>query len=209
MTRSSRPGRARPAGATAGGPPHAGSRQGTRALTLMALAGLLAACGTSSADKPVLGSPARPLVGTAAPGGEPSSRASKAPGYDSLVANQLREPATRFTPCNLVTRSEAQAIVGAPLLVPFEGPQGPTCIYRGKAGDTFMTIAVEHLIFESIRPSIRERRRLKIAGRTAYCGTFGREALFVVLSRGRVLSIFAPCDTARRLALKALPRLVS
>jgi hypothetical protein len=125
------------------------------------------------------------------------------------VADQRRRPASRFTPCNLVTRSEARAIVGAPLLVPVEAPQGPTCIYRDKADNYFITIGVERSSLESIRTRLRHRRRLKIAGRTAYCGTYGHETLYVVLSRGRVLSISAPCDTAKRLALKAVPRLVS
>lgn len=219
---------------TARRPRRPGSRRSlcravTRAATLTALAGLLGACGASSADKPALGSQPRPQVNTVSageaptlrrPGTEgaapaptgaagPGSAASKTPGYDNLVANQRRRPASRFTPCNLVTRSEAQAIVGAPLLVPVEASQGPTCIYRDKAGSYFITIGVERSSFESIGPRIRHRRRLKIAGHTAYCGTYGRETLYVLLSKGRVLSISAPCVTAKRLALKAVPRLAS
>jgi hypothetical protein len=225
MAGFSRHERALRTGETACGPRR---RVVARAATLTALAGLLGACGASSADEPALGGQPRPQVGTV-PAGEaptpqrpgtegaaparsgaagPSSAASGTPGYDNLVAKQRRGPASRFTPCNLVTRSEAQAIVGAPLLVPVEASQGPTCIYRDKAGNHFVTIGVERSSFESIRPRIRHRRRLKIAGRTAYCGTYGRETLYVVLSRRRVLSISAPCETAKRLASKAVPRLV-
>jgi hypothetical protein len=136
-----------------------------------------------------------------------SSAASKTPGYVDLVAGQRRAPASRFTPCNLVTRSEAQAIVGAPLLVPREAPQGPTCVYGDKAGRHFVTIVVERSGLASIGPRIRHGRRLKIGERTAYCATDGRDTLYVVLSRERALRISAPCDTARLLAVKAVPRL--
>jgi hypothetical protein len=197
----------------------------TRAAALAALAGLLGACGASSADAPALGSPQRPLVGTlsageapaprprpgaegAAPAAGRNSAASRTPGYVDLVAGQRRTPASRFTPCNLVTRSEAQAIVGAPLLVPREAPQGPTCVYGDRAGKHFVTIVVERSGLASIGPRIRHGRRLKIGGRSAYCATDGRETLYVVLSRERALRISAPCDTARLLALKAVPRLV-
>ena len=143
-------------------------RIGVRSLSLIALllmTALLAACGGQSTPKPPPGSPQNPLVaqapqdsvtaGTAQrgrPRGEGRSgrgaegakpKADAQPGYQKLVERQGSKPRSRFTPCNLVSKAQAGAIVGAPLQDPLEAPQGPTCIYRSQDGKRFVTLAVQ------------------------------------------------------------------
>ncbi len=115
--------------------------------------------------------------------------------------------ATGQNPCALVPRAEAQAIVGRPIDAPVEAPLGPTCIYRSPGAKTLITLAVESVDFPKIRSQIRNRTRIEVGGRTAYCGDYGQSTMFVPLPGGRVLSITAPCAVGARLAAKALPRL--
>ena len=91
------------------------------------------------------------------PPGEPSQAQAPAatvrPGYKTLVERQTAKPQERFTPCNLVTRSEAQRILRKPVQAPYEAPQGPTCLYRPRAaGDELVGLTVlENQGLESIR----------------------------------------------------------
>ena len=71
------------------------------------------------------------------------ARKAEQPGYQALVENQDKDPRSRFTPCNLVTKAQARAILGTPILEPSEGAQGPTCIYRSEDGKAFVTLAVQ------------------------------------------------------------------
>ena len=193
-----------------------------RALVLAALASAalaVAGCG-DSAPPAAPGSPERPLAAERNPPGgapgaaganratEPSPRATPAkPGYQALVKEQARRPRSRFTPCNLVTARQAQAIVGAAMREPVEAAQGPTCIYRSRNGRSFVTLAVQSLRFDAIRPRLRLRRRVTVAGRTAYCGTYGQPMLYLPLPGGRVLSVAAQCPIARRFAARAMRQL--
>jgi hypothetical protein len=173
------------------------------------LAGLASAalaaggCGGESAPPPAPGSPERPLEARRTPPGA----APATPGYKALVKEQSRRPRRRFTPCNLVTERQAQAIVGAAMRDPVEAAQGPTCIYRSRDGRSFVTVAVQALRFDAIRPRLRLRRRVAVAGRTAYCGTYGQPMLYLPLPRGRVLSVAAQCPIARRFAARAVRQL--
>jgi hypothetical protein len=54
---------------------------------------------------------------------------------------------------------------------------------------------------------MKNRTRVAVAGRQAYCGTLGTPMLFVSLTGGRVLNVTAPCSIAQALAAKALSRL--
>jgi hypothetical protein len=185
------------------------------ALVLSALA--LGACGGSD-SKPAPGSPENPLTATrpsepgqdAAPGqantGEPSGKAAK-PGYKALVERQTSKPAHRFSPCNLVTRPEARAIVGEPLHEPVEAAQGPTCIYRPRAGNQLITLAIQDMSFKAVRRRIADLRQVPVSDRTAYCGTYGQPVLYVPLGADRLLSVNAECDVARGFAAKALRHL--
>jgi hypothetical protein len=145
---------------------------------------------------------------TASKGGEEAPQAAvEEPGFEKLVEDQSAQPRERFTPCSLVSRAKVQAVIGKPIDEPIEAPQGPTCIYSAEGAKSFITVAVQSLQIERIKKHIRNRRRVEIANRAGYCGTYGQEVLYLPLVRGQVLSITAPCDVARTLATAALPRL--
>jgi hypothetical protein len=192
----------------------------------------LAACGgedksgpVGSADNPATPRATGPSIeATGAPGGkgatasgsnvvptgpqqaDPSAPGAK-PGYRELVGGQTSKPKARFTPCALVTKAQAQAILGTTLLEPQEAAQGPTCIYRSRSGKQFVTLALQSADFDKLRPQLKHRRRITISDRIGYCGTYGRPILYLPLSGDRVLSVSAPCDTARQFAVRAVPRL--
>jgi hypothetical protein len=201
-------------------------------LVAVVLVGALAAgCGGDSDAPP--GSPDNPLAAThpqeaAASGGSADARSrdneggatakqrqadraasdrATQPGFEQLVDRQSQRPASRFSPCNLVTKDEAATILGASIETPFEAPQGPTCIYKGRAGSPFVTVAVQELDFAQVERRLRKRQRVDVAGRTAYCGSYGRETLYVPLDGKRVLSISSRCDVALKFAQRAIPRL--
>jgi hypothetical protein len=192
-----------------------------RLLALVALAAAaiaVTACGGDAKPPPAPGSAEKPLVGKQpTPGGgtaagrlneAASSKAkAKAPGYDALLDSQSSHPRSRFTPCNLVTEKQAQAILGAPLQDPIEAAQGPTCIYRSKDGRSFVTLAVQSLDFAKLKPRLRLSRRVTVGERSAYCGTYGQPMLYVPLSSGRVLSVAGRCEVARRFATRAVRQL--
>jgi hypothetical protein len=182
----------------------------------------LGACGGSDPE-PAPGSPENPLTATrpsetegpGSPGAgkgsarEPSTATGtpEEPGYKALVDRQTAKPRHRFSPCNLVTGREARAIVGKPLRAPVEGVQGPTCIYRPRAGKELITLAIQQASFAKIKRQIDDLRQVDVSDRAAYCGTYGQPVLYVPLRGGRMLSVNADCDIARRFAAKAMPRL--
>jgi hypothetical protein len=110
-------------------------------------------------------------------------------------------------PCSLVTKTQASAIIGRPIVEPLEAPQGPTCIYRTAAGKPYVTLAVQTVDFAALKKQIHNARKVSVAGASAYCGTYGRQMLYLPLSGSRVLSVAAPCRTATRFAAKAAPNL--
>jgi hypothetical protein len=203
-------------------------RIGVRALSLLALllmAALLAACGGESKPKPPPGSPQNPLVAQApqdavtqgrlneaapvakggvagAEGAKPKAAAQ--PGYQKLVERQGSKPHSRFTPCNLVTKAQAGAIVGARLQDPLEAPQGPTCIYRSQDGKRFVTLAVQSVAFSKLKHQMHKRQQVDVSNKTAFCGMLGQPILYVPLSGSRVLSVAAPCQVARKFAARAV-----
>jgi hypothetical protein len=195
-----------------------------RLLCLLALssAGIaVTACGGSSTPPPASGSPQKPLVAeqTRLGGADQTGRSNEAsaspsasasaakPSYDALVKKQPSHPRSRFTPCNLVTPAQARSIVGAPILAPVEAPQGPTCIYRTRNGKSFVSVAVQTVDFDKLKPRLRPRQRIAVTGRTAYCGTYGQPMLYVPLSGGRVLSVAAHCAIAKQFAIAAVRQL--
>jgi hypothetical protein len=179
-------------------------------IALLLAAALLAACGGSSKPGPPPGSPQNPLVAQT----EKSSAASEAapaaaakPGYQSLVESQASKPRSAFTPCNLVTKAQAQAIVGLPLRDPLEAPRGPTCIYRSQDGKRLITLAVQSLDFAKLKRRIHGRQAASIANRNAFCGTLGAPVLYVELPKRRVLSVAARCEVGKQFATAAVRRL--
>ena len=183
-------------------------------IVLAALVVGVTGCGSEgSASKPAPGSPENPLVAkpSKAEGttGEPSAKPAE-PGYARLLERQRKEPvrSDRQNPCSLVTKAQAQAILGGKLLDPVVLPQGPTCIYRNRSRQEFATISVQAQSFGALRRRLRHAERVDVSDRAAYCGIHGRPMLYVPLSGGRVLSIAAQCDTAARLARRAATRLL-
>lgn len=176
------------------------------------LVGLTACGGSDNASKPAPGSPENPLVAkpstsgvaTGETGAEPGK-----PGYAKLVERQRKEPVrhNRDNPCSLVTKRQAQAILGAKLIDPVVVAQGPTCIYRDRASQSFATISIQSVNFSAVRRQLRRVQRIDVSDRTAYCGMHGRPMLYLPLSRGRVLSVASHCNTAARLARRAAARL--
>jgi hypothetical protein len=186
----------------------------------LAAAALLASCGGGDAKpKPPPGSPENPLRAQQGPSRSTASSRlnetdaatrptpSAKPGYQKLLAQQKAKPRSRFTPCNLVSESQARAILGGPIEKPLEAPQGPTCIYRTTAGDRFITMAVQDAGYAALKKQLRKQQPLTIGDRQAVCGTFGNPMLYVQVSTKRVLTISAPCPTARRFAAKAVEQL--
>jgi hypothetical protein len=112
-------------------------------------------------------------------------------------------------PCTLVSRSEAEAIVGKPVSQPVEAPQGPTCIYKPQDAKSFITVAVESANFSKVKPQAQLHGRISVTvgGHIAYCGTIGNQMLIVPLSSGKFLAVTAPCPVAASFATKALNRL--
>ena len=107
-----------------------------------------------------------------------------------------------------MSKRQAQEIVGSSLLDPVEAPQGPTCIYRDRGGETFITVALQDGGgLGALRDDVRRLRRVSVADRRAYCGVYGSPMLFLPLDGGRVLSVTAQCEVAMQFARSAMPRL--
>jgi hypothetical protein len=129
------------------------------------------------------------------------------PGYQKLLEQQTRKPRSRFTPCNLVRRSEAAAILGVAVRPLIEAPQGPTCIYRTTKGSDFITVSVQKAALSKLRKQVRNVQQVAVADRHSLCGTVGRPLLYVPVASGRVLVVTAPCKVARQFASAAVPRI--
>ena len=114
-------------------------------------------------------------------------------------------------PCMLVSRSDAEAIVGKQVGTPVEAPQGPTCIYRPQGATSFITLAVESKNFSKVEPQsqLRDRISITVGGHAAYCGSTGNPMLIVPLSGGKFMAVAAPCPLAAAFAAKALSHLAS
>jgi len=107
-------------------------------------------------------------------------------------------------PCAFVGAAQAQAIAGGLIKAQIAAPLGPTCIYKLSGSRPDITLAVESMSLPQVARQMRKTTQLSIGGHTAYCGTLGREMLFLSLSGGRVLNVTAPCALARQFAAAAL-----
>jgi hypothetical protein len=119
--------------------------------------------------------------------------------------------AKTLNPCTLVSRAEAQAILGKPVGQPVSAPQGPTCIYKLRGTTRVVTLAVESLKFSTVKPQaqLRDRMSVTVSGHTAYCGVAGDPTMILPLSAGMFLDITAPCPLAAAFAARALTHLAS
>ena len=144
----------------------------------------------------------RPATLAPRTGGEGGSKHSAA-----SPRKQRRQAPSPAHPCSLVTKAQARAILGRPVVEPLQAPQGPTCIYRSTRGKQFVTLAVQEASLAQLRKQLSASRSVRVAGTTGYCGRSGRPMLYLPVSSGHVLSVAAACDIATRFAAKAAPHL--
>ena len=107
-------------------------------------------------------------------------------------------------PCEFVSGSQAQAIIGAPIAGITEAPLGPTCVFSLRGKHQTITIAVEQQRLITQVRYMHRRQHLVLHGHHAYCGVLGRPMLDVSLGAGRILNVTAPCSVAKQLAAQAL-----
>ncbi len=114
--------------------------------------------------------------------------------------------AKALDPCSLVTRAQAQAILGKPVGRPVDAPQGPTCVYPAQGFKGAITVAVVATDFSTVKPQahLRDRMSVKVSGHAAYCGVAGTPTMVVPLTSGKFLTVTAPCPIAASFAATAL-----
>lgn len=184
----------------------------TGILAILVLGVGLSACGGGDGDqKAAKGTPENPIqVDVDAQERNEDKAAGRTPvkpGYGNILKQQQDKPQTRFSPCDLVTRGQASAILGGRVTEPIEAGQGPTCIYR--TGNKQVTLTVQALRYDKARKALQARRDTNIGGRRAVCGVQGQPMLQVRVSSRQTLSITAPCKLGREFATRAVPRLDS
>ena len=85
-------------------------------------------------------------------------------------ADRAGQPATgQSDPCKLLSRAEAQAVLGRPINTPVEAPLGPTCVYRPIGAKSFVTLTIESIDLAKAMPRGRNRTRVDVAGTGAAC----------------------------------------
>jgi hypothetical protein len=188
---------------------------------LLLAVGVIAGCGggsSASADAAAAGggSSSSPSSGgessaeTAVKAEDPVSE-----GEEGTTIESAREPLTAdndeiqptgakvIKPCTLVTRPEAEVILGKHV-TSAERPQGPTCVYS--ASGRTVTLAVEVNSVNQLRKAARRASKVNVNGRTGWCITYQATAVIIGVSGGRVLRADGPCQAGVRFVAKALPR---
>jgi hypothetical protein len=136
-------------------------------------------------------------------------RPSKARGqFPGKRVNELKPSgASVLSPCTLVTRSEARAILGRPIAGLKKAEQGPTCIYRQQGSKRLVTVALQHARLSAAQQRGKQVVRVNLRGHKAYCLKQGTLMMLVPLRDGQVLNVSAACPIAAQFASKALARL--
>jgi hypothetical protein len=195
--------------------------RGAAAGAILAVTALLAAgCGGSEqAAQQREGGPAQAARGVRklpAPRGAAAeiapTRTQSARRQRGLVDDEISASAAKpEDPCALVSRAQAQAILGAATRAPVPAPQGPTCIYATRDARRQVTIAVQAApgtpgaAASAIGPrALRDRMRVRVGARHAYCGVAGTPTLLMPLGEGRIIVVAAPCPVAAAFAADAL-----
>lgn len=112
-----------------------------------------------------------------------------------------------LNPCSLVTRAEAGAILGRPIVGLHQAPQGPTCIYEPRKAGGLVTMAIQLTPFDPKKQPARNVTRVTLRGHNAYCVKDHGLVMLVPLAAGHVLRVTAACPIASGFASKALARL--
>jgi hypothetical protein len=110
-------------------------------------------------------------------------------------------------PCKLVTRADARAIVGRPIVKAWRAPQGPTCIYQVRGAKSYITLALQKTKFAAVKKHARTLSHATVRGRATSCLKLGTTMTVARLSGGREIQITASCPIGKRFASKALTRL--
>ncbi len=106
-------------------------------------------------------------------------------------------------PCGLVTVRQIESITHRTVTKRTLAPLGPTCIYALR-GAREITIVVESGNFTALARVLRNRTRVHVRSRAAYCGRIGQSTLYVSLASGKVLAVSAGCSVAEKIAAAAL-----
>jgi hypothetical protein len=112
-----------------------------------------------------------------------------------------------INPCTLMTRSEAQGILGGTVAKPQLGLQGPTCIYQTRRIKQPITLTLQHVPLATAARLGRNVIHTDVSGRKAVCVSDGGVRLLVPLSTSSVLTVGGPCPIAAHVAETALRRL--
>jgi hypothetical protein len=132
------------------------------------------------------------------------SHHKKTSGKIAYAARKAADSAAN-SPCRLVTRSEASAILGRSVRQRL-APQGPTCIFT--TGRTaLVTLSVQQVRFSTILKTARVVSHVRVGDHTIYCLQVGARGTYVPLSDKGVLSITGSCANGARFARKALSRI--
>jgi hypothetical protein len=107
-------------------------------------------------------------------------------------------------PCALVTKGEAEGILGKGVRVS-EELQGPTCVYSGSGRQ--VALVVEMGSVKQLREGARSSSPVAIGGHSGYCLRYETTSVVVAAGSGRVLQVTGPCAAGVRFAAAALKRL--
>jgi hypothetical protein len=160
--------------------------------------------GSSRQKAHAIGHPQAPAGSVVAAG-----KVQKARSNQTTEIDENPGPPKAANPCKLVSRSEAQSIVGRSIAASVEAPLGPTCIYQLSGSKTQITLQVERLSYGQATHQLTKRTQVNVGNRKALCGSLGTQTLFVPLAGGQVLHVTAPCAVAQRFAALALRRLAA
>ena len=125
----------------------------------------------------------------------------------ATVAPAADPPPPAPDPCRLVSRQEAQAIIGLAVAAPVEAPLGPTCIYGVAGGLAKVTVSISPVAYRTLAATFPAATAATVSGRGALCTTTGHPLLLTPLGQGRTLEVGADCATAARFAAAALSHL--
>jgi hypothetical protein len=131
------------------------------------------------------------------------SQHKKTSGRIATAAKNAANSAAN-SPCKLVTRREASAILGRSIRQSL-APQGPTCIFASSRR-ALVTLSVQQVRIATILKTARVVSHQRVGGRTVYCLKAGAQGTYVPLGAQGVLSITGACTTGARFARKALSR---
>jgi hypothetical protein len=147
-------------------------------------------------------SSAAAVAATAVPRGVVGTVAKKGGGSSEPSSSTP----TSADPCKYVPAHNAAAIFHVKVKET-EAPLGPTCIFTVKGKKQTDTLAVEVLNVTQTVRKMKHVSKFKLAGHSGYCGDLGTPQLLVKLRHSKVLSVHAPCSTARALAGVAISRI--